>query len=256
VRVGTLTLLGSLTNDGTIVGDLQTLLGPIGGRSGDRSVTQPGDGLSIVGDYAAGASSSLVMPDPVWRLTVSGDYDVAIDEHDRYDMASAELRIGSSSATGLEVMSLDIGADVAGLDRTIDGHFPIATVRLTGGVTTLVDAHDNALDGQGVCEALYVSSLVIEPGATLNTLGCRVYYETLANGGVVDTPSNLIPIAPPCVGDANGDGRTDVFDFNAVTGGFGSGPGASREDGDLNADGLVNVFDFNIVTADFGCGSS
>jgi len=62
---------------------------------------------------------------------------------------------------------------------------------------------------------------------------------------------------PPldCAGDANGDGVTDVFDFNLVTGNFGTSSGATREDGDLTGDGSVNVFDFNAVTGDFGCGT-
>jgi len=56
-----------------------------------------------------------------------------------------------------------------------------------------------------------------------------------------------------CQGDVNGDGATDIFDFNAVTTNFGAGPDATRDEGDLNGDGLVNVFDYNGVVTDFGC---
>jgi len=65
--------------------------------------------------------------------------------------------------------------------------------------------------------------------------------------------SNARALTTECPGDTNGDGRTDVFDFNAVTGSFGSGPGATRADGDVTGDGFVNVFDFNTITGDFGC---
>jgi len=66
----------------------------------------------------------------------------------------------------------------------------------------------------------------------------------------------LVVFTPgPCVGDANGDNMTNVFDFNAVTGSFGSETDCGR-DGDVNGDGVVNVFDFNLVTGDFGCDES
>jgi hypothetical protein len=59
---------------------------------------------------------------------------------------------------------------------------------------------------------------------------------------------------PDCVGDVNGDGVTDVFDFSDLAANFGAGPGATREQGDLTGDGFVDVFDFGALTADFGCG--
>ena len=58
-----------------------------------------------------------------------------------------------------------------------DPHFPIGTLRIGPTPTTvnMVDNHDNDGQGQKLCEAIYVEQLIIEAGATLNTLGCPVY---------------------------------------------------------------------------------
>ena len=56
-----------------------------------------------------------------------------------------------------------------------------------------------------------------------------------------------------CPGDVNGDGATDVSDFFALGGNFGTASGALRADGDLNCDGAVDVSDFFILGGDFGC---
>jgi hypothetical protein len=65
----------------------------------------------------------------------------------------------------------------------------------------------------------------------------------------------LVP-APGCVGDVNGDGATDVFDFSDLAAAFGTAPGdpAWNPDADLNGDDAVDVFDFSELAADFGCG--
>jgi hypothetical protein len=182
-------------------------------------------------------------------ITVGADFDVAINDNTRYDMSLAELRIGASSASTIERMSVDIGANAAGFDRTIAGHFPIGTLRITGSSATLVDVHDNDGQGQGACEALYVRHLIIEPGATLNTNGCPVYYETLTLSGSVDNPANLMRINN-CPGDSNGDGLVNFSDLNAVLASFGqSGTGLP---GDVNGDKQVDFADLNLVLSNFG----
>ncbi len=59
---------------------------------------------------------------------------------------------------------------------------------------------------------------------------------------------------PKCIGDTDGDGDTDVFDWSALAGAFGQAvtPGTG---GDVNGDGVVDIFDFMIISADFGCGT-
>jgi len=83
------------------------------------------------------------------------------------------------------------------------------------------------------------------------------------DSGVQGQPDpNLDPVVgyfieyptPPhaCVGDVNGDGKTNVADFNILASNFGQAvpPGTS---GDLTGNGFVNVADFNILAGDFGC---
>ena len=59
---------------------------------------------------------------------------------------------------------------------------------------------------------------------------------------------------PACPGDADGNGATDVSDFFALSGSFGTASGASRADGDVTGDGAVDVADFFVLAGDFGCG--
>jgi hypothetical protein len=169
-------------------------------------------------------------------------------------MAGATVRLDGGGSQTLEVMSEDIGADLDGLDRTIAGHFPIGTVRVGPAATTvdLVDAHDNANDGQGSCEAVYTSDLVIGAGSTLNTNTCRVYYETLTLDGSVDTPGNLIPFEQPCDGDADGGGMVDVNDLSYVLFRLGNTGTPGEVDGDANGDGVVDVNDISYVVFRLG----
>jgi hypothetical protein len=147
-------------------------------------------------------------------------------------------------------MSEDIGADPAGLNRTLPGHYPIGTLRIGPSTTTvsLVDNHDNDGFGQGLCEAIYVQQLIVEPGATLNTLTCRVYYDTAQIDGVVDDPANLIALPAPCLWDCQTtpDGEVNIPDFLKMLAEWG-GPGSCDFDGDG-----VDVNDFLILLGNWG----
>ena len=195
------------------------------------------------------------MPDPVWLLTVRGNYDVAITNNANYHMVQAQLRM-AGSVQALEVMSTDIGPDPDGLDRTLPGHYPIRQLRIGPGLTTVnvVDNHDNDGLGQAQCEAIYVQNLVIESGATLNTNGCKVYYSTLTLDGAVDNPANLIEIVVvlPCPTDINNDGVTNVLDLIDLLLCFGQPavPGCEAED--VNEDGTANVLDLIDLLLEFG----
>ncbi|MCH8242526.1 MAG: hypothetical protein IH897_07940, partial [Planctomycetes bacterium] len=205
VQGGTLTILGSLINNGTIVGDV---------ASDAASRSAPNNGLSIGGDYIAGPTAAILMPDPSWTVKVGGNFDVAIEDNQRYDMATAKLSISPSSSEvkTFELMSTDIGADPSGLDRSLPGHFPIGTLHIGPSASVqLVDLHDNDALGQASCEALYVRDLSIESGALLNTGSCNVYYVHFTGPGMVDDPANLrqIVILP---GDGDGDGQVNLQD--------------------------------------------
>jgi len=65
-----------------------------------------------------------------------------------------------------------------------------------------------------------------------------------------DTFQDAIPSA--CPGDVNGDGKTNVADFNILASHFAQAV-PPNTNGDLTGDGFVNVADFNILAGDFGC---
>jgi len=167
----------------------------------------------------------------------------------------AQLQMTGSVQT-LEIMSADIGPVSDGLDRTFAGHYPIGTLRIGPGLTTVnvVDNHDNDGLGQAQCEAIYVQNLIIESGATLNTNGCKVYYSTLTLDGAVDNPANLIEIVVvlPCPTDINNDGVTNVLDLIDVLLCFGLPAVPGCETQDVNDDGTVNVLDLIELLLVFG----
>lgn len=263
VQIGTLNIIGTLINNGSIVGDVQTSV-VAGGVS-----TQPGDGLSIAGDYFAGPSSSLAMPDPVWRMTLAGDCVVAITDNNNYFMDQAELHMNGGSAQTLERMSEDIGADLAGLDRTLPGHYPIGTLRIGPAASTVnaVDVFDNDGLGQRNCEAIYVRTLIIEHNATLITNGCPVYYESLILDGNVDEPRNLIQLVEhvECASDIVAsdtflpppDGRVDGADLAYLLGEWGPNPGSLADlvtstTFEPPPDGLVDGADLAVLLGAWG----
>jgi len=109
---------------------------------------------------------------------------------------------------------------LAGIGTVLDSATPLLRI-------TDVEAGANGVHARGVLE---------------NSCG-----ETASN-------SALLEVAPPteCDGDVNGDGDTNVADFNIVASHFGQTV-APNTNGDLTGDGLVNVADFNILAGDFGC---
>jgi hypothetical protein len=243
IEHGTLTILGTLIDNGTTIGAGGGGAAPVGTG-----------GLSVLGNYLAGAASSLHMP-PQATVAVGGYADVAINDNLRYDMADAELRlVGLGEGTQhLELMSADLGPVPAGLDRMVAGNYPIGTMRVgpTPTVVSLVDNRDNDGQGQVPCEAIYVQSLVVEAGATLNTNGCPVYYLTAQVDGTVDDPANLqqINVTPPCPWDLDGDSVVGITDFLILLAQWGTNPGGPP---DFNGDLTVGITDFLELLANWG----
>ena len=240
VNRGPLYILGSLTNNGTIIGDVDT--GP-GLSGGDEPVL--GDGLRISGDYTAGINAELIMAHANWQLSVGGNVDIAIDDHDRFIMDEATLAMtGHADVQTLEAMSTDVDSSTDGIDRTIDGHFPLGVLRIeAGSYVSVMDNHDNAA-GE---ETIYVKHLVIEAGATLNTGSRTVWYETVDNNGTVIGEIDVIK--DPCPGDDDGNGEVDIDDLLTVIGNFQC---AGDCDGDVDGNGLVNIDDLLMVIGNFG----
>lgn len=60
-----------------------------------------------------------------------------------------------------------------------------------------------------------------------------------------------VPV-PPCIGDINGDGDTDLTDLSILLAHFGANVPVGTN-GDLNSDGSVTLTDLSILLANFGC---
>jgi hypothetical protein len=206
ITSGRLFVVGSLTNNGTIVG-----------TPCSNCLSTPPN-LDVGGDLNLGPAANLNMPFADSLVHVGGNYNNAINSNARYDLSLATLQLegsGGAAEQTLEVMSKDIGADVAGLDRTLAGHYPIRTLRIGPAMSTvrLVDTHDNDGLGQGACEAIYVDELIIDAGSRLINTSCRIYYNSLTNNGTVDVPGNLVPMTPFCAADYNRDAFLNLDDL-------------------------------------------
>jgi hypothetical protein len=242
IQRGILYIYGSLTNTGTMTGDFNNGVLP----------PTPGDGYSIGGDYVVSASSSIVLPDPVWWLRVGGDFDVAIDDASRFVMDQATLELtglGDAPTQAVEVIAADLGPVNAGFSTT---NFLLGALRIRAGATVhLVDAHGNA-PGAGN-EAIYVNSLMVPAGATLVTNGFKVYTRAATIAGSVSNLADIVvvPGTPPCIADLFGDGIVNGADLGILLAGWGAcGTGTCAAD--LNGDGQVNGADLGIVLAGWG----
>lgn len=248
IRSGTLFLFGSLTNNGTIIGTLCT-----------NCLSTPPN-MDIGGSLNLGPAADLNMAFLGSYVRAGGNFDCAINDNDRYDMSLASLRMARSSGSAaeqtLEVMSTDIGPDVLGLDRTIDGHFPIGTLEIGAGSTVrLVDNHDNDGLGQGACEAIYVDQLIVGAGANLINTSCKIYYNTLEVQGTVAVPENLVPLGSgcaACAADYDNNGGVDGGDLGAFFNDFEQGLGCADVDQNGGVDGGDLAFFFSVFEAG-GC---
>ena len=242
VQRGILYIYGTLTNTGTITGEVDTNFLP----------PSPGDGYSIGGDYVVSAESSIVLPDPVWWLRVGGNFDVAINASNRFvmDQATLELTgVGPGSLQSIEVLSRDLGAVDPGFATT---NYPLGALRLRAGATvSLANNHNNA-PGKGN-EAIYTNELVVPAGATLTTNGLKVYTRTATIAGTVSNPNDIVvvPGTPPCVADIVTDGVVNGADLALVLTNWGSCPSSTCV-ADIDRDGTVGASDLSIVLASWG----
>ncbi|MDP6158687.1 MAG: hypothetical protein QF534_07595 [Phycisphaerales bacterium] len=242
VNRGPLYVLGNVTNNGTILGDVDG--GPGFNGGGDDPVA--GDGLRVSGNYTAGADAELIMPHANWQMAVGGNVDIAINDHDRFIMDEATLAMTgeSGSVQSLEAMSLDVGSSTIGIDRTLDGHFPLGVLVIEAGTeVAVVDNHDNA----GGNETMYVKHLVIEAGSVFVTGDRTIWYETVDNNGTVI--GDIDVIKEPCPGDGDGDGEVDIDDLLTVIGNFTC---TGICDGDVDGNGIVDINDLLTVIGNFG----
>ncbi len=208
IQSGILSVLGSLSGSGTIIGDFA-------GRSG-------GNGLTVIGDYAVDAAGTLAVPNGVFKI--GGDFDLAIDDSVRVDLASATVQavgLPEQAPQLFEVAAPDSGRHVTLPDV---GLFSINRLRVGPMATTvqLVDLRDNSTGAEP--EAIYVSELLLEPGVTLDLNGLAIYFDSVtpekplgATSGVTVIDSvgggTLLYIGPMLKGDYDDDADLDLADL-------------------------------------------
>ena len=250
IQHGTLTILGSLVDNGTITGDVSggALTGLDDSPEGQSATA---DGLTVIGDYIAGPGASLMMGGEGLTVKVGGDVDLAIQDNNALNMADATLQLAGlpGIAQHLEVMNTDIGDTPKAYDRTQPGRFPIGTLRIGPTATSvrLADLRDN--DGQGLesPETLYVSKLMVDATAILMPTGFMIYYRTIEAAGTITNP-DLLDQVVFLAGDHNGDDRVDHLDtlgfVECVTGATVQGVGLGCEVVDFDRNDNVDLLDF------------
>lgn len=242
IQNGTLTVVGTLTNTGTIIGDFAARPGR--GAEGPRAA---GDGLFSRGAFESGVSSTLMLEQAGSKFGFGSDFRCAINNPAGFDLSVAEVRAaGTGNLQRFEAMSLDRGVSSAGFLRSSAASFPIGTLRVVSRASLqLEDQSDNAVNGQAVSEAVYVNALVIENGATLNTNGIKVYCRSITNTGTIIGAANVRVVPPACLADFNADGIVSTPDLVFFLGRFGEAatPGSQAERADFNGDGIVGTAD-------------
>jgi hypothetical protein len=239
IQRGILYIYGDLTNTGTMAGDYENGLL-------DDEGPEEGDGYSVGGAYVIGPAASLVLPESLWRLSVGGNLEIAIDDPARFAMAQSTIELDGlapGNEQTMETLSADLGADEMGFDPA---NFPIGTLRIASGSNTiLVNKHVNSTDTP--CEALYVDTLIVKAGASLTTAGCRIYTRDAFIEGTVDDYQNII-VLTDCPADLDGDGVVNGLDLAILLATWG-GPNVIA---DFNDDGVVDGQDLTVMLAAWG----
>ncbi|MFH1419698.1 MAG: right-handed parallel beta-helix repeat-containing protein, partial [Planctomycetota bacterium] len=199
-----------------------------------------GGALSIVNAGNIQVQSS----EPVF---LAGDFDNRSTDPSVFDWNSGRLTLDGSSQT-FETAGADVGAQEAGF---ID-NFAMGEVEVAAGTTVLfVDAFNNDEVGQDPCtEALYVQTLVLRSGSTIQVDDCKVYYTDLLDEGANIVTTGCGALLPVAWGDLNCDDLGDQDDIEpfalALTDPVAYAatyPGCPILNGDMNGDGAVDGVD-------------
>lgn len=258
---GTLTVLGTLSNSGSIIGDVAARSALSSERDPDGLFVPPFADRAAQTIYAKGGidmdEGARFQPGVGSIVRTTGSFNCGITQNLRFEMLNRTLHMNGRGGTNLEAMSTDRGQTLSALNPNLAASFPIGTLKIGPGnpsqptIVTIVDNRDNNTLGQSACEAVYVENLIIESGAVLNAPACRVYYKTITNRGTIATLPNLLRLYGSCPADLNGDSVVDDADFSifvvqydvldCADAGMPSGCSA-----DLNSDLLVDDQDFSI----------
>jgi hypothetical protein len=164
-----------------------------------------------------------VAGDPLATISIAGDLVGGTQSHERFAPWSAVLFDGSGTAEApqtLEALSGDLGPDAEGFRQ----NFALSELALSNSTyLRLVDESDNAAPGGA--EAVYVNSLKIPSGATLDLNGLHLYVRAAEVAGVV-VGGAVTPIADggpmvfglPASGSIAVGGEVDAWTFSAGKG--------------------------------------
>ncbi|MAI67700.1 MAG: hypothetical protein CMJ26_07480 [Phycisphaerae bacterium] len=246
IHRGILYVLGDLTNNGTILGEVDG--GP--GLRGGSDEPNAGDGMRVAGNYAAGENASILMPHPNWSISVGGNFDVAINDSAMFVMNEATLKLnGHDGEQFVEVMSGDYGPTEDALSPAFGCTYPIGSLNIAvGSHVVLTDTRENDCD-DFLAEVIYTESLNVAAGATLNTNGYIIYASEVDNQGTIIGEDDIIIINPPVTGDLDGDGVVGILDILIVIAEWGPCSGACISD--MNTDGTVDVLDLLVLIANW-----
>lgn len=237
LRLGTLDMRGEDGNQSgfgsiTLSGGTLVLTGNLTTRSDPNGLKQDGTPLTLDSSIHAGGL--------VAAIRLGGSFIVNSTHNEMWNLATVNLTMdGDGSAVQtLEVMSEDRGVS----KNATSDNFAWGNLKVAGGASVrLADDFDNSVADGGSPEALYVNSLILEPGARLDLNGRNVYYfgtlsvdETavlIENGGaLIQAPVSLAPVSntifplegfsaeagngywigPMTVGDLDNDGKVEL----------------------------------------------
>ncbi|MDB4780355.1 hypothetical protein OAG48_00325 [bacterium] len=246
VQAGTMYVSGGIANEGQIYGEVVGAPGFMGGGS-----TSQGDGLAIAGDLTLGPDASIRFSEPLWQISLGGDFDVAITSPSQFELIGSTLRLdGSSGETQqFEATSLDIGPDPLAFTDPPAGVSLIRELEIVSQTgVTVVDQHLNGGGKSNARESIYASRLEVAEGASL-VLGEHILYCTEAEiDGTVDHPDQIVVVSILPDPDFNDDGLVNGADLAFILAFWGT----NDPDVDLNGDGMVTAADLGILLGAWG----
>lgn len=196
------------------------------GDSGLLHVTDPTASLQIGSGlvFANGSEFDAVLPTSVEMVNASLQLASTV-AGDVRGLGETDFIFHGQIPSQLEVSGADLGALPEGLiDNFALCGLTIGDDQHSGSVQ-LVDLHDNQSEASPA-EALYVHSLTVGPGSSLNLNGLHLYYAV----GTIDPAAtitlaggSLIQVASPPSGDLDVDGDVDRSDFESFASCF-TGP--------------------------------